>query len=831
MFRSLDGFAHDLRFALRQIRRSPSFAITVIGTLAVGIAAATSMFTVVDRVLLRPMPFRDAGRVVAITESTHTGDGHWWAPWQDIEQWKAAHSFSELALLGNMPEPGGIFVQGDAGSFEVTGQAVSTNLFHLLGVSPALGSGFTPQEPGASSNRNSGLVVLSHDVWMAAFRGDPKAIGRAVFINGKPWTVAGVMPAGFKFPLDPSRFPLIWVPLQITPADHGRDWQAGRFQVVARLRNGVSIQAATAEMAAMQKRIGAQYSAAELSSMRPDVLGIHVDPYASTLVDQDTRRDLLTLLAASGVLWLIAAVNVMNLLLARATSRRREIAVRGALGASRWRILRQMLAEALLLSGVAALAGIGLAIAVVRGFSAELGHSLPAPVPPTPDWRILAALAALTAVSALTASVWPALLSAGAPIEPALRQGSQQAGASRAHHRVRDLLVPIEIAMSLTLLVGCGLLLRTIYALSHVPLGYRTDHIVVASLNIPTYRFKDRDLLQTLYKPLLERAENLHGVQASGLMDSVPLGKTFLLQLTMRQAGGKELPAFFKGVSPGVQRVFGFPLLAGRYFDSEDTPTSQPVMLVNEAFARLYLPAGRSPASIVGTEILTFDKKPLRVIGLLADERQLRVASPPQAEVEMDIDQITPSSSTYNVLEGVAMDLAIRTSRPPAEMVPEFRALLHQADPELDSASILTMDEIVRQSYEKQRLAAHLLEIFGGAALLLCIAGLYALLAYVVNQRAREMGLRMALGAGRRDIVWLVLRQAGVMLVVGIAAGSAAAWAASRLLRSYLYGVHAHDAITLGASAAVLMMVGLLAALLPARRAAAVNPMDVLRAE
>lgn len=827
----LQGLAFDIRFALRQARRSPGFAITVIGTLAVGIAAATSMFTVVDHVLLRPMPFRDSSRVVSIAESDHTGKPHWWAPWPDIEQWKAARSFSDLALFGSTGIEGRTYIRGNAGSFEVSGEAVSPNLFHVLGVSPWLGGGFTAQEPGLGANQNSGRVILSHAAWMAAFNGDAKAIGGTVYINGKPWTVAGVMPARFSFPLETSRFPQIWLPMELKPVNNARDWQAGGFDVVARLRDHVSLQAATAEMEAIQKRVGAQYSAADLNEFRRDVLGIHVDRYADTLVNADTRRDLLALLAAACALWLIAAVNVTNLMLARATARRREIALRGALGASGGRIVRQILAESLLLSGIAALVGVSLAAAIVRVFAVELQHTLPAPVPATPDWRVLAGLAVLTVISALVASLWPVLLAARAPIEQSLRQGGQQSGTSRTHHRMRGALVAIEIAMSLTLLVGCGLLLRTLYSLSRVPLGYRTDHIVVASLDIPSYRFTGRDLLQNLYKPLLERAQGLHGIRAAGLMNAVPLGKTFLVQLSIRQAGGKELPAFFKAMSPGMQRIFEFPVLSGRFFGPEDTPSSQPVALVNETFARRYLPAGQRPQSIVGMNLPLFDKRPLRVIGLLADNRQRRVADPAQPELDLDIDQLTPTSGTYTVLEGVAMDLAVRTSRPTSEIIPELRSVLHQASPELDGSNIVSMDQIVRDSYGDQRLAAHLLEIFGGSALLLCVAGVYGLLSYLVNQRTREIGVRIALGAGRGNIIWIIVRQAAAMLILGVSAGCCVAWAVSRLLRSYLYGVRAHDVVTLGASAVLLMLVGLIAAAIPARRAAAVNPMDVLRAE
>jgi predicted permease len=632
---------------------------------------------------------------------------------------------------------------------------------------------------------------------------------------------------GFRYPVSASLAPQVWVPLQLEEKDRERD-SAESYFVLARLRRGVTVSRAQAEVTLIQKRVGAEYADAEMGK---DHSAVNIRPYAETLVDIDTRKALLALLAAAGVLWLIASVNVTNLLLARSTARQREIAMRGALGASRWRITQQMMVEGLLLSGIAGVLGIGLAMASVKLLAHELSQHLPLPVPATPDRWILLALVGMTVVSALLSTAWPALMAARAPIEPALKQGGLQTGTGRRHNRMRAGLVAAEIAMSLTLLVVCGLLLRTIYALRHVPLGFRTDHIIVASLNIPSFRFAGRNMTADLYEPMLERVQHLHGVQAAGLMTDVPLGRNFLVTLTLSEEKN-QVGSFFKAVTPEIQQVFGMRMMAGRFFDAQDTPTSQPVVVVNRAFAVLHSPDKHNPMAILGTKLINLRKNAsTRIIGILDDERQRSVGWPPQPEVEIAIPQITPDSTFYQVTEGIAMDLAVRTQQPTAEMIPELRQILKEASPELEGATITTMDQIVEDSYGSQRLAAHLLEIFGGSALLLCVAGLYGLLAYVVTQRTRELGLRIALGAQRGNLLWLVMRQAGGMLVVGVVMGLGLAWASGKLVGGFLYGVKAHDGWTLAGAAMLLFMSGMLAAYLPARRAAGVDPMEALRAE
>ncbi|MBT9329621.1 ABC transporter permease [Paracidobacterium acidisoli] len=823
----------DARYALRQMRRSPGFAVTVIGTLALGIGAATAMFTVVDHVMLRPLPYAQADRLVTLSEASQTGRPGFGVTYPDVRAWAEQSHAVEKAAFYNRLSPRDFLQNGDA-SVRVSGELVSANLFDVLGVHPQLGRGFDEDASGLATNGNPNVMVLSYGAWQTVFHGDTEIAGRAVKVNTDTYTVVGVMPQGFSFPFDAAaEAPQIWVLGQPGPKDMLRNSDTPNYEVIARLRQGIAESAAAAELNTLQKQVVQGYADAQ---SREDRAVVRLRNYADTVVDADLKRALLVLSAATGVLWLIACINVTHLLLARATTRRREIAMRGALGASRGRIVQQLAVEGLMLSGVAAVLGTAIGMAVIRLSRGAIPTHLKVDMSAHVNLTILSVLCALTLLSAVISSVWPALLAARAPIEPALKQGGRQSGAGRGMSRLRGLLVVAEIAMSLTLLAGCGLLLRTLYTLRHVPLGFRTDHILVADLSIPSWRFTGMNMTTSLYQPLLDQVQQMPGVQAAGLMTEVPLGNTFNVMLTLNGEGhgmdsAHNITAVFKSVSPSIQKVLGFRLLAGRFFDERDTPSSQPVFVVNRAFAERNAPDPKDPASIVGTNLWHFGKTPAQVIGVLDDERQSSIMKPSQPEIEASIRQLAPGVSFYSVLEGNAMDIALRTSLPPEQMIPQFREILRKASPEFAHVPITTMDRIVDDSYGSQRLAAHLLEVFGGSALLLCIAGLYGLLAYLVSQRTREMGVRLALGAPRSSVLLLMLREAGAMILTGVAVGTVFTLVSGRLIRSWLYGVTAHDFRTLAVASLLLAVSGLAAAWLPARRAASVDPVEALRAE
>jgi predicted permease len=406
-------------------------------------------------------------------------------------------------------------------------------------------------------------------------------------------------------------------------------------------------------------------------------------------------------------------------------------------------------------------------------------------------------------------------------------------------YRTRASLVVLQIAMSLILLVGCGLLLRTIYALRHVPLGFRTDHIIVASMAIPAYRFAGQNMTTELYQPLVDRANRIPGVQSASLMTAAPLATTFKMQFSFNAAGNsaadvrrRELVSQFRAVGPEMQRVFGFRMLKGRFFNKSDTPSSQTVVVVNRAFAKQYLGTDNDLGKVLGEGLFNLTKNRRAVIiGVLDDERQVSIAADSQPEIQICIPQVTPDTLAYQSIEGLNMALAVRTDRSPSSIIPEMRNLMRQASPELSDSTFTTMDQIVEDSYGSQQLAARLLIVFGGSALLVCITGIYGLLAYLVAHRTKELGLRIALGAQRGDVMWLVLRQASWMLIAGSSLGLILAYMTSLLLRTFLYDITAHDPWTMGAVTALLIGGGLATSYLPARRAAMVSPIDALRAE
>ena len=825
----MDHLLQDVKYAFRQMRRSPGFAAVAIGTLAIGIGAATALFTVVDHVILQPVAYKDSGSLVQVLKSSKFIPTGTEADWTDIEQWsKQSRSFESMAYWIGMGGRGDFLVK-EPTSVEIRGTRVSTNFFETLGVPPEIGQNFT--SAGASSTANTATAMIGDALWRTVFGGEKKIVGSPIRIDDKTYTVTGVMPPGFSFPANDKELPQVWIPID-PAADEAAAQKDGRhaeYFVLARLRPEATLASANTEMNVIQGRVALQYKDPD---DRKDQTGARLTPYAQTLVPADVRKALLALLGASLVLWLIAVVNVTNLLLARATSRQREIAIRGALGASRGRVLEQVLIEGVLLSGVASLLGVGLAIVSVKLLARQLQDHLPLGAPPLmPDGSILLALLGMSILTAALATLWPAWMIARAPIEPALRQGGLQAGTGRRQHRLRGLLVSIEIAMSFTLLVSCGLLLRTIYVLRQVPLGFRVDHILVARLDIPRYRFAGGDVMSSVYLPLLDRVQQVKGIEAAGVMSSVPLARGWRVQLGLIDNNGKMISAALKVASPGIQRVFGMHMLAGRYFNAQDTPASDGAVVVNRAFARLYAPEKHDLASVIGTTVWQLKKdKPLHIVGVLDDERSNSIEDSSVPEAEACTCQIAPDVNLYNIASS-SIELAVRTRQPKKEIVPQLRALLRQAAPELEQANITTMDQIVEDSYGSQRLAARLLEGFGGAALLLCTAGLYGLLAYVVAQRTHELGIRIALGAPRGNLLWLVMRQAGTMLLFGIAVGAALAWLSSRFVRSFLYGVNAHDGWTLTSAAVLLCACGLFAAYVPARRAAGVDPIVALHAE
>jgi predicted permease len=835
----LERFFNLLKFAVRGLKRSPGFTFTVVLTLSIGVGATCAMFTVVDRVLLRPVRFNDPSRLVLLSESGKRGPANG-TPYLDIAQWQQrSRSFEQISFY-EADSRRVWFLDGSSGTVHVSMASTSASLFPMLGVQPALGRGFLETGSGGLvAPEDAHAIILSNDVWRQDYGSDSAAIGKTIQLDGEPLTIIGVMPRGFIFPFGSGEWndlPVVWRPIVLSESDATRDRHAPHYKVLARIKQNTPMSLAEPELKVIQADVAKAYTD---PYDREQVTSVSVESYSNSLVNGNMRKASLALFGASALLWLIACVNVASLMLARSSTRQREFAVRGALGASRWQILQQMLMETMLLSGSASIVGLGLSTGMLQLFEHGLQAQFSVHEKLTPNLPVFCALIGLTIAGALLIAVWPASGVFRASIDGALRQGPTQAGSNRKQHRTRAALVVTEIALSLTLLVGCGLLLRTIYALKHVPLGFRTEHILVANMTIPAYRFGGRDMTTIFYQPLIERVKRLPGVEGASLMTEVPLGNTFSMLFTLGPQGHsaidlqrREIRAQFRAVGPEMQQVFGFRMLRGRFFNEGDTASSQAVVVVNRAFVKAYFGDDRDPSAILGESLVGFGKNRRSVVvGVLDDERQVSVAEPSQPEMEVSIPQITPESMFYKAAEGMAMDLAVRTVRDPSEVIRELRNVLRVSSSDLAESRFTTMEQVVEDSFGSQKMAAELLEIFAASALLLTVTGIYGVLAYFVAQRQREIGVRIALGAQHWNIVNLILRQASSMLMAGLLLGAALAYLTSEWLKVFLYGVKSDDPWTMVSVAVILLLGGLISSLVPAWRAASVNPAEIIRAE
>jgi predicted permease len=825
----MDNLLRDLRFALRQLRKSPGFTITAVLTLALGIGANLAMFTVIDAVLLRPLPYADSDRLVTLDELDSKKESTFGVIYPDAMEWiNNAKKLSGLALFSTNSN----FLKGPATTEQVATIQATPNLFSLLGVQPKLGRTYTPAELASGHDQ---VVILSDALWTKEFHRDPNVLGQTIKLDGQPYGVIGVMPAGFSFPFSETE-EQVWTPLTLTPALMTRGNEIANLSAIARLRQNVSVVAAQAELDGLQHSIAREYPANYVFT-KP--VGVRARAYHSVLFS-NLRPALLILQLASGILWLIACANVAGLMLVRGTVRQRELAVRQALGASRKRLLWQSLLDSLLLSLGGSAGGLGIAALALWSFHAALMQRIPALKDIHLNLSVVVVSAAFSVLSALVFGLVPAYVVSRSQVTHVLQQTGPQTTAGGHLTRLRDGLIVTEVALSLALLVACGLLLRTLYALRRVPLGIRTQHIITADLSLPSYRFQHSDVATTLYKPLLEKVHNLPDVLAASLSTTVPLDQSFHPMLTMYQSvtnknGTQQQPAkiaaSFGAMSTGTQQVFGFRMLRGRFFNAQDTLTSQPVVVVNKAFADTWT---RDHHDILGKSFLrmsTTDKREAIVVGIMDDLPAYSLDNQHEPQVYLCMNQLQPTDTFYDVVANTHVRLAVRTRENPAAVIPEIRGILAQLLPELHGSKIETMDQVVEDSLGDQKLAAHLLEIFGGTALLITLTGLYGSLLYMVSLRHREMAIRLALGAQRSQLLRLVFSRAAVLLAIGLGAGVAVSYATGQLLRSYLYGVHAHDLFTLLAVALLFAACGALAAYIPARRAASVDPMQALRAE
>jgi predicted permease len=816
-----DDLVADLRYALRQFRHNPGFTATVIVVLALGIGANAAMFTVISQTLLRRLPYGHANQIVTLTAADKAA-GPTVTSQSDLLAWRQSRTIAEM--LPYSQQLGWLAAKHSLTN--VGHHLVGANFCGFLRTAPQLGRCFTESDV---DGQHGAVLLLSDNLWRTIYGADPKILGTVTSIDQHSYTIIGVMQRGFDLPLN-QRELQAWSPAPLRPLPPDDKDNVGFGNVLARLRSGVTLAQAHAELSVIQHGQAAQH--VDKVSLEIGPVQVLVKNFRSTL-SADARPALLALLAAVLTLWLIACLNVANLLLARGVGRQRELAIRGALGAGRWRIVRQLLLESVLLSFIGSTIGLALAEVTLLAFGKMLHTRLHLPPHPLPDVRVLSALLALSILSALLFGLAPALIASRTTGERSLRQQSS-AAPGRGHLRLQHTLVACEVACTVVLLVSCGLLLRTVFALRNVPLGFRTDHVALVHPDLPGYKYDKADMQQALYGPLLEHIRAIHGVESAALTTVAPLSRgddvEFFMFLGEQENGPTTRRVQMRLHADGrdLQKVLGFRMRQGRFFNTEDTRTSQPVAIVNRAFIQLWKTSGKSLDEFT----LSLNKKSgrkLRIVGVMDDVRQISVGAPAAPELDLCADQLLPTDTFYGAVMRDYSEIAIRTTVPVEQIAPDIRAAMAAVDPALKGSVVETMQQVVNDNIGDQLFAAHLIETFGGCALLVALTGLYGFLAYLVSQRTHDIGVRLALGAQRASIQWMFLARALAMIAAGLVAGVLVSLFATRLVTRFLYGVRPNDLATLVGVVLVILTAGLVAAWLPARRASHVEPMDALR--
>ena len=803
----------DVLYAARQFRRAPGYAIFAALVLALGIGTVTVMFTIAYAVLIKPLPFAADRMLYQPILKTPQGEDDVSLPYDEIQEWQHATAGSaDVAFSG-----GGLNIaDGPAGAVLINEVSASPDLLSLLGVHPAIGRAFLPQEQQSESPN---VVLLSDALWRQQFAGDPGAVGKSLHIGPVLYTVIGVMPPQFHDPLYEDR-PEAWVPIgRALPAPGNRDPYA-YFRPLVRVHPGTSVDAVKARLVQAHRQF-APKGESQLRMAGPREI--------REILVSDVRPALVALECAVVLVWLIACTNVAGLMLARIAVRRNEIAVRAALGARRSRIAAQFLTESLALSCAGALGGLALALALLGIFRHMLLRMLPLASGIHLNWAVWSALLFLTIITALVFGTFPAIIAVRAGAQGALSGGRTQSS-DRGQNRARAVLLVSQVALSVTLLVAAGLMLRSMYALRHVPLGFRTDHLVLTTLTVPNDLYKDRNLAAAVWQPVLDQVQSMPGVRAAALSTVLPIHHPveLLTALYNTERTQQDESATVRAASPALMDVLGIRVLRGRFFNNGDTLSSFPVAVVNRTFVSRYFGAG----SPLGKQI-RFGRVPraATVVGVIEDIHQDSLDKPSQPEFYLSMSQLRPADPIYRALVGRYMEVAVRTQTAPDVLIPQLQRTLHQANPHLAVGEFVTMAEAVEDSISAQKLAAGVIGSFGALVLLITMAGLYGLLSFLVARRTQEIGIRMALGADRSRVVAMVMRQSFLLLGAGTLAGVGLALAAGRLLQRFLFGVRASDPWTIALASLALLACGILASLVPARRAASVNPLHALRTE
>ena len=804
---SCDRLKQDIRYGFRGMRRSLAFTLTAVLSLAFGIGANTAIFSVVNGVLLRPLPYDHADRLVMLWEQDQKGKDSFVSP-ADFRDWRRRNrSFQAVAAFIHTT----FSITGGDRPERVAGELVSADLFRVLRVAPVLGRSFVAEDEQRVPYQ---CVVISYGKWQGRFGGDPRVVGKTLESNGRKLAIIGVMPKGFDFPAGLIRTPPeVWVPLARPP----REWSVRGFhylRVVGRLRDGVTLPATVGEMTAIQKRIAEENPGETSAAIR--VVGLAND------ITGDVRAPLLAILAAVFFVLLIACVNVANLILARSSARQREFAVRLALGAGRWRVMRQLMTESLLLGLLGGVLGTAFALVMTKGILAIAPANMPRVAAVRLDSDVLQFTLMVSLLAGLLCGVSSAISlstrDVGAQLKASGRAHGQAAGG-----RLRDVLVVSEIALAILLVAGAGLMIQSFYRLEQVRPGFRTGNILTFFVTVPEARY-DSTRQVRFFSDLMARIRTMPGVQSVGGTSALPLSGTddaytFEKEGQPHAGGSPAMGAHYRVVTPDYFSTLGIPLLRGRFFDEHDTHGAARVALINESLARRYF-ANEDP---LGKRITIGNGRnagPSNVVGIVKDVNHLGLMQKPVAEMYENYLQ-APSGLT----------LAVRAAGDPRGLLPAIRRQLALLDPDVPISRVFTMADMMDDSLAPSRFRSVLMGAFGLFAMALAALGVYGVMAYNLSRRTAEIGIRMALGARPAQVLGLVIQQALRLSVFGVVIGLAAALWLTRFLKGLLFEIGPTDPLTLAIAGLILIGIGMTASYLPARRAMNVDPLVALRHE
>jgi putative ABC transport system permease protein len=798
----------DIRYGFRTLLKRPGFALVAVFTLSLGIGANTAIFSVVNGVLLRQVPYKDPESIVTVWQNNVRGgikrDDV--APANFLDWREQNRSFEEMSVIE--PYSHSLTGEGEPESFK--SWLVSDGFFKILGAHPLFGRTFLPEEhqPGRGQ-----VVVLSYGLWQRRFGADQNLMGQQLNLNGRPHTVVGVMPPEFQFPAERE----IWAPRPPRPSDQ-QNRGSTYLNVIARLKTGVTLAQAQEDMNAIAARLSHHYPQTNMD------VGVTIVPLPEQLTGH-IRPTLIVLLAAVGLVLLIACANVANLLLVRGAERQREFAVRAALGAGRLRLVRQLFTESIVLATLGGLCGLLLAYwgsDLILAFSpgSLLSHDRI-----SVDSRVLGFALGISGLTALIFGLIPSLQFSKPDLNEALKEGGRTVSGSFARHRLRNFLVVSEIALALMLLIGAGLLVRSFVRLLQVNPGFATESI--AALEVHVWgKYRTPEGRRNFFNETLERISALPGVEAAGAVSSLPFivmdsSTPFTIEGSPAPAPGKEPSAYWLAATPDYFRAMNIPLRQGRFFNSFDKEDATPVILVNETMARRYWPG----STAVGKKITTpgDDQKPLtlEVVGVVGDVRHKGLDSEPRPEFFTPHRQ-DPTGS---------MIFVVRTASDPQSLLPAIKSQIWAVNKDIAFDRAVTIKQLLAKSLEERRFALLLVGSFALIALLLAGVGIYGMISFTTGQRTHEIGVRMALGAQTRDILKMILRQGLILTLSGVCLGLTGAVILTRFLQSMLFGVSATDPVTFVVISLLLTAVALLASYIPARRAMKVDPMVALRYE